>query len=59
MGDEIVIPLVDKSAKNKKINRKIYKNDLVLDVDAWLIFYGIWLAEGCNNQTRVEFAANK
>jgi hypothetical protein len=31
-----------------------------LDLDAWLIFFGIWMAEGCADKTRcVQFAANK
>lgn len=34
--------------------------DLVLDLDAWLIFFGIWIAEGSmNNKDTVCFAANK
>jgi DNA-directed RNA polymerase beta subunit len=34
--------------------------DLLLDIDMWLNFFGIWMAEGCaTTQDRVTFAADK
>jgi hypothetical protein len=30
-----------------------------LDMNAWLQFFGIWIAEGCANLTHVSFAVNK
>ena len=32
---------------------------LSLNIDDWLIFFGIWIAEGCCDKTRVCIAANK
>lgn len=29
------------------------------DIDDWLSFYGIWIAEGCADGSKVNFAANK
>ena len=33
--------------------------DLLLDLDAWLIFFGIWMAEGSGNNSGIYFAAHK
>ena len=34
--------------------------DLILNIDSWLTFFGIWMAEGCaTTQNRVCFAADK
>jgi hypothetical protein len=33
--------------------------DLILDLDAWLIFFGIWMAEGSSNNSGIYFAAHK
>jgi DNA-directed RNA polymerase beta subunit len=54
-----------RNSKTFKITGKNGLEDLVMDIDAWLTFFGIWLAEGCVNYTgsetnfQVTFAAHK
>lgn len=33
--------------------------DIVLDMNSWLIFFGIWMAEGSGNNSGIYFAAHK
>ena len=33
--------------------------DIVVDIDDWLVFFGIWIAEGCASDRTVSIAANK
>ena len=46
-GDSFVLP----SFKDREAKK--------IDLDAWLEFFGIWIAEGCAGGNSVKFAANK
>ena len=34
-------------------------DDIVVDIDDWIVFFGIWMAEGCASDRSVSIAANK
>jgi DNA-directed RNA polymerase beta subunit len=45
-----------KSTLRTKIN---CEDDLTLGIDNWLVLFGIWIAEGCTNNTGVMISAHK
>jgi DNA-directed RNA polymerase II subunit RPB2 len=42
-----------------KVEGKTPEHDIIVNIDDWLVFFGIWMAEGCVQQRSVSFAANK
>ena len=52
IGDTFTIP----SYTDKNNN---YRDEIVVDIEDWLKFFGIWIAEGWSDRTQVSIAANK
>jgi DNA-directed RNA polymerase II subunit RPB2 len=61
-GDKFILPGFIKNNKLKSTVDNIIESelDLELDLEAWCIFYGIWIAEGCMlRDWGISIAANK
>ena len=43
----------------KKIGKDIYFSEKKLPINEWLVFYGIWYAEGCVSSNKLTIAVNK
>lgn len=58
-SDTFTIKGLDDVSMFKKSKREEMKKDLVLPMNDWLMFFGIWMAEGCSRYGGVSFSAHK
>jgi len=52
IGETFTIPEFTDGHKN-------IRNEISVDMNDWLVFFGIWLAEGCADNNRIRIAAHK
>ena len=65
--DDVPCELVLNDTQDKVVQFKIpgytahsvKYDDIIVDIDDWLVFFGIWMAEGCAEDRTVFIAANK